>query len=215
MTALRNPWVWGLNLLLALQAAGFYVLSRPEQSCPAGRLRRIPLELGEWRIVRQMDMDADTRDQLQPDDYLIRDYRQASSGVTANLFIAWYRSQRGGRVPHSPRNCLPAHGWTSTRGGAIPIVIPGKTKPISVNRYLVTKGEERAVVIYWYQTAARDIAGEYEAGIYQILDTVRLNRSDTALVRVVAPVEFADETSVERAAIRFVETVYPSTRSIW
>jgi len=212
---MSNSRVCILNLLLALQAAGFYALLRPEQPRPANRLTQIPRELGPWRVVREMDLDAETRDLLKPDEYLIRDYRHATLGIGANLFIAYYRSQRGGRVPHSPRNCLPAHGWISLRGGEIPIVLHGKNKPVAVNRYLVAKGEERAVVLYWYQTAARDIAGEYEAGFYQIFDTVRYNRSDTALVRVVAPVAFADEKSVEHAAIQFAGTAYPFTRAIW
>ena len=215
MIGLRNPSVWALNALLALQGGGFYFLSRPEQPRSAARLAQFPREIGGWRMERQWEMDQETRDVLQPDDSLIREYRQPSFGAAANLFIAYYRSQRGGRVPHSPRNCLPAQGWTSTRGGTVSIPIPGGNTAINVNRYLVARGEDQAVVLYWYQTATRSVAGEYLAGLYQILDSIRYNRSDTALVRVVVPVEFADEVAVQRAATEFVQAVYPSIREIW
>lgn len=60
-------------------------------------------------MLREVDLDQDTLEVLRPDDYLMREYGRAAFEPAANLFIAYYRSQRAGPAPHSPLNCL-VHG---------------------------------------------------------------------------------------------------------
>jgi EpsI family protein len=132
-------------------------------------------------------MDQDVKDTLRADDYLTRDYVEAP-GRIANLFVAFFRSQRAGQTPHSPKNCLPGSGWVWTVSDTIPIAVSGRAAPIEINRYVVSKGEERAVVLYWYQSRDRVVASEYQAAAFVAWDALRYNRTDTALVRVVVPV---------------------------
>ena len=72
--------------------------------------------------------------------------------------------------------------------GAVPIAVAGRPAPIVVNRYVVARGDERSVVLYWYQSHDRIIASEYAAKFWLIADSIRYRRSDTALVKVVVPV---------------------------
>ena len=44
------------------------------------------------------------------------------------------------------------------------------------------------MVLYWYQSRDRTIASEYAAKAYLIADAIRLNRTDTALIRIAVPV---------------------------
>jgi len=69
----------------------------------------------------------------------------------------------------------------------------------------VEKGDEKSIVLYWYQSRDRVIASEYLAKIYLVLDAMRYRRSDTALVRVVVPV-IANDTKAATA------TGVPTTR---
>jgi EpsI family protein len=53
------------------------------------------------------------------------------------------------------------------------------------NRYVIQKGNERALVIYWYQGRGRSVANEYWDKMYTVFDSVARRRSDGALVRVI------------------------------
>jgi hypothetical protein len=47
--------------------------------------------------------------------------------------------------------------------------IAGRTLPIEINRYVVSKGDDRAVVLYWYQSRDRVVASEYQSrGFYRL-----------------------------------------------
>jgi EpsI family protein len=121
--------------------------------------------------------------------------------------VAAFRSQRTGKAPHSPKNCLPGSGWVKISSGEIPIDV-GRATPISVNRYVVAYGSQRSLVLYWYQSRDRAVADEYKAKFWVIRDAIRLNRTDTALVRVVVPVVNRDEAQAEAAATDFVKSFY-------
>ena len=59
------------------------------------------------------------------------------------------------------------------------------TSTIEVNRVVIEKGLDRQVVLYWYQSHGRVVASEYWGKIYTVVDAIRLNRTDAALVRVI------------------------------
>jgi EpsI family protein len=138
-------------------------------------------------MVREGVMEQDEKDVLRADDYLTRQYA-AAPNKTASLFVAYFQSQRAGQTPHSPKNCLPGAGWSWSVADTIRVNIAGRVQPIEINRYVVSKGDERAVVLYWYQSRDRVIASEYRAAAFTAWDALRYNHTDTELVRVVTPV---------------------------
>jgi EpsI family protein len=80
-----------------------------------------------------------------------------------------------------------------------------------VNRYVIQKGLDRQLVLYWYQSHGRVVANEYWSKLYLIGDAVRLNRTDAALVRVIIPApEGEGEARAERQAIEFVRALFPT-----
>ena len=81
-----------------------------------------------------------------------------------------------------------------------------------MNRYIVQRGEDKSLVLYWYQTPRRVIASEFDAKFYLVLDSIRYHRSDTALVRVVVPVADGDEDAATKTAIRFVQSFFEPLR---
>ena len=159
-------------------------------------------------------MEQELKDALRADDYLTRDYAEPPSGI-ANLFVAFFKSQRAGQTPHSPKNCLPGSGWVWTVSDTIPIAISGRGAPIVVNRYVVSKGEARAVVLYWYQSRDRVVASEYKAAAFVAWDALRYNRTDTALVRIVAPIGQGGETVATAAGVQFIQTIFLQLRQFF
>jgi EpsI family protein len=177
-----------LSTLFLVQCTAFYGLSRRAEAIPASKpLSSLPARIGDWRMLREGAIEPDQKETLRADDYLIRQYA-GSGGRQASLFVAFFRSQRAGQTPHSPKNCLPGSGWTWSVSDTIGVNIAGRAQPIQINRYIVSKSDEHAVVLYWYQSRDRVVASEYRAAAFTAWDALRYNRTDTELVRVVAPV---------------------------
>ena len=78
--------------------------------------------------------------------------------------------------------------------------IAGRPEPIEVNRYIVARRDQRSVVLYWYQAHNRVVASEYWGKIYTVIDSVRLRRSDGAMVRVTVPITGSEEKAVQAAS---------------
>ena len=92
------------------------------------------------------------------DDYVNRVYVEAS-GAPVGVYIGYYASQRQGDTMHSPQNCLPGAGWRPIETGYQDL--PTGSASSRVNRYVIQKGLDRQVVLYWYQGRGRVVANEY------------------------------------------------------
>lgn len=197
-----------ITAVLAVQTIGYYSLTKNEKVPAARALDQFPSQVGDWIKVQDGVVETEVRDILKADDLLNRYYSDKQTHVGANLFVAAFRSQRAGAAPHSPKNCLPGAGWTQVVDGRIAVQIPGVAEPITVNRYIVQRGEQKSMVLYWYQSRDRVVAGEIEAKLYTMADAIRYNRTDTALVRVIVALGSGDTAAQENAAISFVKTVF-------
>jgi EpsI family protein len=210
---LKNRYARILTGVLLLQAAGFYAVSRREAVLPIRPLEELPTEFQAWRMVRADALEPLIVDVLRADDVVSRVYLNQTTGRAASLFVAFFGSQRAGQAPHSPKNCMPGSGWAPMESGAVEVRVPGMPAPIRVNRYIVAKGEQKSLVLYWYQTRNRVIASEYAAKFYQVADAIRYNRTDTALVRVVVPLSRDQSTAdAVTAATQFVQSFFASLR---
>lgn len=193
-----------VTLILLLEIVIFYAIPTKEYLPPAPPLQRFETAVGSWRMVRETEIETEVQELLRADATLSRDYDGPEGPVS--VFVAFYRTQRAGVTPHSPKVCLPGAGWVQESAEIISLPIPGEPAPIPVNRYIVTHGENRALVLYWYQSAHRVVASEYLSKIYLMADSLRYRRSDVALVRVIVPLE--DARPAEPVAVRFIETAY-------
>jgi len=208
----NSPYVRILSLALMVQAGLFYASSRAENVPPMRPLRDFPQALSGWFMTHEGYVDDETQSVLRADDTLTREYGSPKYRTRANLFIAYFQTQRTGKAPHSPKNCLPGSGWEASTQDFLNIPIAEMAKPIQVNRYVVSKGEQKSVVLYWYQTQRRVIASEYKAKILTVEDAIRYNRTDTALVRVIVPVLGGNDQMAQLEAIEFVQSLFAPLR---
>ncbi len=199
-------------VFLAAQALLVHWVASGERPPPAPDLSTFPTQVGDWKQLREDPIAADIAGQLGADRVLSRTYIQSSTGSVASLFVAWFQSQRAGASqPHSPNVCLPGSGWTPETTGEISLQTQAGTIP--VNRYVVIKAPERAVVLYWYQSPRRAIAGEWEAKFWLISDALRDKRTDTALVRIVTWSAGAHDDLATAQATDFARSLYPLLRT--
>ncbi len=201
-----------LTIVLLAQAAVFYSFSRGEHIPSAKPLSNFEIPSTQWTPVRELPIDEETRQILNADDTLWRAYQNRETGDVLSLFVAYFASQRTGKTPHSPKNCLPGSGWTPSEARIIKISQPDEPEPITVNRYVVSRGENQSVVLYWYQGHGRVIASEYEAKIYTVLDSFRYKRSDTSLIRVVQSVAEGNTQRATDDAVSFVRAFFQPLR---
>lgn len=200
-----------VTILLLAQAGVMYSSIRPEMVPPGRPLAQFPISIGTWQLRQEGYVDQETQAVLQADDLLTRMYADTAAPRAADLYIAAFRSQRNGKAPHSPKNCLPGAGWTPLEQNEIQVDV-GAPKPISVNRYVIAHGDARSVVLYWYQSRDRSVASEYTAKFWVVADAIRYNRTDTALIRVIVPIVNQDTQAADRTAADFVKAVFGTIR---
>lgn len=201
-----------LTVVLLGQAALFYS-ALGGQKVPLGRpLDEFPALVGDWRMTQQGVVEPEVKEILKADDLLTRMYAGPEFHGGLNLFVAYFRSTQTGQAPHSPKNCLPGAGWMPSGSDIITIPVAGEPQPIPVNRYLVSKGDDKSVVLYWYQSHTRVVASEYTARFWLVADSIRYHRSDTALVRIVANVFNNNEQRSTDAAVKFAQAAFPVLR---
>lgn len=162
------------------------------------QLRDFPKQIGGWEQTGgDEQFDNETMAVLRASDYVLRDYRSAD-GRVVNFYVGYYASQRDGATYHSPLNCLPGSGWVMNEPGKITITPEGR-QPFVANRYLIENGEHKELLVYWYQGRGRSVASEYWGKIYTVVDSVRMRRSDGAMVRITTPVGKSEADSLKAA----------------
>ena len=176
-----------------------------------------PMQLGEWQGVQRPPFTDRVLEVLGLDDYLTRYYYNANR-ETVDLYIGYWKSQQQGGAIHSPQNCLPGSGWEPVSQSILSFPDPRTSgaPPLQVNRYVIRKGIERQLVLYWYQSRGRIVGSEYWSKIYLVLDAARYNRTDAALVRLVVPVANGSpeaEARAESQAIGFANAILPQLGS--
>jgi EpsI family protein len=153
---------------------------------PHTPLAVFPTHLDGWSGT-DVPIDKGTADVLGPGDFLLRDYEnQDTDEPPVYLFIAYFPSQRTGDTMHSPQNCLPGAGWQPVERQTVTLQF-GNAPPFPTNKYVIQKGLSRQIVLYWYLAQGHAIASEYRAKIHLVLDAIRTNRSDGALIRLSTP----------------------------
>jgi len=162
------------------------------------QLKDFPEQLGQWQKSRDAVIDEPTMKVLRASDYILRDFQRRPDGQAANFYVGYYASQREGASYHSPLNCLPGSGWTLSKPDTVTIALPDG-RSFAANKYVIQNGEYKSLMIYWYQGRGRTVASEYWGKVYTVIDSVRLRRSDGAMVRVTVPIGESESTALESA----------------
>lgn len=210
MNFLGNRYSRVVTVLLVLQGIAFYAVGLRAEKIPAiPTLSTFPNTFNGWTLYKDIPIEQETLDVLKADDTLNRVYLNADKSMSTFLFVAFFKTQRAGQAPHSPKNCLPGNGYEPIESGPISVAVPGRVEPIQINRYVTARGDEKSVTLYWYQSHGRIIADEYAAKFWLIADSIRYHRSDSSLVKVVVPIRNNDAAGATKTALEFVQTIFP------
>ena len=203
---MKSPQFW--SVLVLLMATMFLLHARGDvdhvpSSAP---LNEVPDTFGRW-VGQDIPISSETLEILGKGDFLNRVYTLDGAGkaTAANgnapsvppvqLFIAYFPTQRTGQAIHSPQNCLPGSGWTFLSSGVTSFT-DGTGKDFKVGDYIISDGRFKQEVLYWYQTHGNSIASDYSAKAHMLMDSIRLGRTDAALVRVITAIP-SNETNAQ------------------
>ncbi len=195
--------------LIALTAIFLQARSRNEVIPQRMPLSSFPAQLSNWDST-EIVQDKQTLAVLGPGDFMERIYQDPNGKLPyVDLFLAYFPSQRAGETPHSPQHCLPGAGWNPDENVRVTLSLPGHA-PFPANRYVISKGDQRRLVLYWFWAHDRGVASEYWAKFYLVKDAIGMNRSDGSLVRFVTPL-LPGETpdAAQQRILPFTSAVVP------
>ncbi|HEX8832222.1 MAG TPA: EpsI family protein [Longimicrobium sp.] len=173
----------------------------------------VPAEIGAFR-GRDITVPEEERRVAGMTEYVMRAYTPAAGAAAAgfSVYVGYYASQTRGKTIHSPKNCLPGAGWEALTSKQATVATP--EGPARVNQYLLQRGKDRALVLYWYQGRGRIAAGEYRVKWDLLRDAALRGRSDEALVRVIVPVTGSEADALRLASKVASELVPAVSRSL-
>jgi EpsI family protein len=205
---MRGPRFWTVVMVLGGTALILHARGNTDRIPLSEPLSHFPQTIAN-RVGSEVQIDQEALDVLGAGDFLSRVYTNGGQAPPIGVFIGYFPSQRTGVTMHSPRNCLPGAGWTFESNQYVDLQDASR-KIHRVGEYIIANGDNRQFVIYWYEAHGRSVANEYTAKIHMVIDAMRLNRTDGALVRVITPINSSEGTNVAKErAEAFVAKLAP------
>ena len=181
--------------------------TRTEQAPAHAALAGFPLEVDGWQ-GKSASLPPEVLEGLRLSDYFLADYTHEGAAEPVNFYIAYYATQRVGSAAHSPANCIPGGGWQIVSDRSSQVAVPGGT--LAVSRLLIRKGDTAQLVYYWFDERGRDLTETYASKWYLLVDSVRLHRTDGALVRATTPIAAGETEKTAEARLNgFVADAHP------
>ena len=196
--------------LLAGTAVVERTVSGAEATVDRAPLSSLALGLEGWQGRPAAPLAKDVVALLGVDDHVYRTY--VREGTPVNLYVGYYTSQRRGDAIHSPQNCLPGAGWQPIESSVVDVP-NGGAGSVRVNRYVIQKGLQRQVVLYWYQGRGRVIANEYANKALLMWDAATRRRTSGGLVRIITPVTTTVDAA-SRQAEGFAAVLVPQLQKV-
>lgn len=165
-------------------------------------LEQFPLKIGDKWLGKRGTMEEIYLKSLDLSSYLYVTYYN-SDRIPISLYIAYYENQKKGESIHSPATCLPGSGWSFEQKEKISL--PLNLQPVKmfkINRALMQKQEQKELVYYWFSQRGRILTNAYQLKIYNVLDSLRKQRTDGALVRLITPVHYFEKVEVAEARLQ-------------
>ncbi len=172
--------------------------------------REIPLretlaDIKGWQRASNQVMEQDIVTALEIDEYVFQNYSNGSGHIS--LYIGYYKTSKKIGAAHSPLVCFPGQGWvlSDVKGKSITV---GHEK-INCSSMIISKGQRKEFVIYWFQAFNKTTPGTFFQKIYTLWGKFRYHREDNAFVRVSIPMAGQTKQAAFNTGVRFIESFYP------
>jgi EpsI family protein len=184
---------------MGVTAAGVQGVSERNKTAMKKPFSGFPEVMGSWSGKKQ-SLEKMYLDALELNDYLLADYRN-SQGEVVNSYVAYSDFQAKGKASHSPASCLPGSGWELKKPEKIDVT-DAAGRSLTINRAMMVMGNERRLTYYWFDQRGRILTGLFQVKIYNIIDSIALNRTDGALVRLITPMKESESPETADARLK-------------
>jgi EpsI family protein len=199
-------------IILGMNGYVYWFLGSEEVIPERTQFAIFPDEVDGWVCAGRETIDEKTINNLRVTDYISCNFYRPETAVASHLYIGYHERQTRDRESgaatsiHPPEHCLPGSGWDVIDASLVPIDIgPGG----EAKRFVIAKGNQRALVYFWYHSRGRVIAQNHHKILWMFLDRARFGRTDGSLVRFTIPIQFGDEEKAEETFMEFASAVTP------
>ncbi len=169
-------------------------------------LEYLPDTIGGWQLTDHIVIQDNIIEMLGVDDYREVIY-SSSDKPSIDLYVSYFNILKEDKQFHSPKNCLIGSGSILVDTGKVEIPLGEKTAPASL--MVLQKGEEKQIILYWFQCRGRIIESEYKERFYRIIDAIFRKRTDGAFVRITAYDGNKDIRDTQQALSQFASRLIP------
>lgn len=195
-------------LLMVLTVAGIQGVSDRNRTPLTKPFIEFPDAVGGWTAKKQV-LEKMYLDALELNDYLLADFRN-SQGAVINCYVAFNDFQSKGKASHSPDSCLPGSGWELKEPEKISVT-DATGRSITINRAMMVMGNDRRLTYYWFDQRGRILTNLYQIKLYNFVDSVAMNRTDGALVRLITPLAEGESPALADARLKeFINQFNPT-----
>jgi len=194
--------------MLAVTATVTQTINFREQLPLVRPLAEFPMTIGEWQ-GKTSALEQKFLDVLHLSDYLQADYVN-SQGRSVGVYVGYYESQTKGESTHSPEVCLPGSGWLFKDSGLTNAPVGPAGAMAEVKRVVMGKNGVQMLMYYWYPQRGRVLSNPFQLKWYTFVDALTKQRTDGALVRLIAIVYENEKPEDAEARLQgFVRQVGP------
>jgi len=197
-----------LIVLFSTLGAYSYTL-RYEEARLAGmpNLDLVPKRVGDY-TSRTFQLGSQSLDVLGADTTLARTY-YGENKRTIELFIGFYRTQQKNSQIHSPRHCYPGSGWDIIREGKTRLS-PDEGETLPARSLLISDGNVKRLVIYWFYAGGRSITGEFSLKWQQMKASLLGRPQAAAFIRFSVIIPAGEEKEAREDLLEFIKSVRPA-----
>ena len=184
-----------------------YSQKSPDAATNVPPLKQFLSQIPGYTTIGDIKLETDAYNMLKLDDYLFTTYANADGQVT--LYAGYYYTSSKAYAAHSPLICYPSHGWQVEGKPTVRTLQVGDYR-ITYEEIVTSYGEQRELVLYWYQARDRANIRVYRNKIDMGYNKLAHNDPKHGFLRVSVP--FAASASYEetkKRAIDFIEVFYP------
>jgi EpsI family protein len=199
-------------LILGMNGYVYWYLGSEEVIPDRASFEIFPDKIDGWQCAGRETIDEKTINNLRVTDYISCNFYKPETSNASHLYVGYHERQTRDRESgvataiHPPEHCLPGSGWDVIDSSIVPIDFgPGG----EAKRFVIARGNQRALVYFWYHSRGRVIAQSHHKILWMFLDRARFGRTDGSLVRFTIPIEFGDEAAAEATFTEFANLVTP------
>lgn len=206
MGQVNHKKLFTLILLFFLTGVLIYLKPAPVQNRNNISLNDYLSVIGDWKRISAGTLSNDIVDALELDDYINNKYSKGNAAVS--LYIGYYYTSSKVGAAHSPLVCYPGQGWIISGTENRPIIINDEN--IHYKSMIVSLGETKELLLYWYQSDKKTSQGTLMQKIRTLISKTFKGKENNAFVRVTIPLNGTTIDDAYSIGIDFIQEFYPN-----